>query len=61
MSAADPGRFTDLVMTGTAADIAALTSAARQAGALVYRSAPQPAGPGDPRIRVLIRLHLHHR
>lgn len=58
---ANPARFTDLVITGSVAEIAALTGLAREAGALVYRSAPQPAGPGDPRLRVLIRLNLHHR
>ena len=57
----DAARFTDLVITGAATDIAELTRAAHQAGVLVYRSAPQPAGSNDRRVKVFLRLHLHHR
>jgi fructose-1,6-bisphosphatase/inositol monophosphatase family enzyme len=56
----DLTKYTDLVIVGTGEDIAALTAIARAAGALVYRTAPRPAGPNDPRHRVLLRLHLHH-
>ncbi|MFC7547174.1 hypothetical protein [Plantactinospora sp. GCM10030261] len=56
----NPADFTDLIVTATGDDIAALTDLARRAGVLVYRSTPRPAGRNDPRHRVLIRLHLHH-
>lgn len=58
-TAATSTRVLDLVLVGTAEDIAALTAIARHAGALVFRSAPAPAG--DDRQRVFLRLHLHHR
>ncbi|MEV7227278.1 hypothetical protein AB0M79_09685 [Polymorphospora sp. NPDC051019] len=61
MKATDPARFTDMVITATGEDIAVFTEIARQAGVLVYRSAPRPAGPGDHRQRVQFRLHMHHR
>ncbi|TDC37095.1 hypothetical protein [Micromonospora sp. KC213] len=56
-----PTRVLDLVLIGDGEDIAALTAIARNAGALVYRSAPTAAGPNDDRQRVFLRLHLHHR
>ena len=61
MRTTNPGRFTDLSVTGVGEDITELIHAAHRAGVLVQHTAPQPAGPGDPRVRVLIRLHLHHR
>ena len=60
-TATDPARYTDLVITGIRADITELINAAYRAGVLVSSTAPQPAGPGDRRIRISIRLHLHHR
>jgi hypothetical protein len=56
---ASPAQFTDLTVTGTGEDIAALTFVARRAGVLVHRSAPRPAGPGDPRQHATFRLRLH--
>ncbi|MGR6320360.1 hypothetical protein Q2K19_24055 [Micromonospora soli] len=56
-----PTRVLDLVLVGTGEDIAALTTIARHAGVLVFRSAPTAAGPHDNRQRVFLRLHLHHR
>ena len=57
----NPAQFTDLAVVGTGEDIAALTAIARRAGVLVHRSAPRPAGPGDPRQHATFRLRLHHR
>ncbi|OKI42298.1 hypothetical protein [Micromonospora sp. CB01531] len=54
-----PTRVLDLVLVGTGEDIAALTTIAHHAGALVFRSAPTRAD--DGRQRVFLRLHLHHR
>lgn len=54
-----PSRVLDLVLVGSGEDIAALTTIARHAGALVFRSAP--AATDDGRQRVFLRLHLHHR
>ncbi|SCG80632.1 hypothetical protein GA0070609_6553 [Micromonospora echinaurantiaca] len=54
-----PTRVLDLVLVGTGEDIAALTAIARNAGALIFRSAPTAAD--DGRQRVFLRLHLHHR
>ncbi|WP_428963450.1 hypothetical protein [Micromonospora fluostatini] len=56
-----PTRVLDLVLIGDGEDIAALTAIARRSGALVFRSAPTPAGEHDNRQRVFLRLHLHHR
>ncbi|MGS2620029.1 hypothetical protein ACVCAH_37000 [Micromonospora sp. LZ34] len=56
-----PTRVLDLVLVGTDEDIAALTTIARHAGVLVFRSAPTAAGPHDNRQRVFLRLHLHDR
>ena len=50
---------TELWLVGTPAEIAILTRAARRSTALVYRSAPQPMGGDDPRIRVYLRLKPH--
>ncbi|NJC10513.1 hypothetical protein F4558_000339 [Micromonospora profundi] len=58
---ATPTRVLDLVLIGDGEDIAALTAIARHAGALVFRTAPTPAGENDDRQRVFLRLHLHHR
>ena len=58
---ANPALFTNLIVTGTGEDIAALTLIARRAGVLVHRSAPRPAEPGDPRQHATFRLRLHHR
>ena len=52
--------FTELWLVGTGDQVAALTTAARTAGALVYQSAPTPMGGTDPRLRVYLRLYLHH-
>ncbi|MFY1675065.1 hypothetical protein ACN27G_34865 [Plantactinospora sp. WMMB334] len=57
----DLTRYTDLDITGHPDDITELVTAARDARVLVFSSAPRPANPGDPRVRVKIRLHLHHR
>ncbi|MER6590795.1 hypothetical protein ABT214_02790 [Micromonospora purpureochromogenes] len=54
-----PTRVLDLVLIGDGEDIAALTTIARQRGALIFRSAPIAAD--DGRQRVFLRLHLHHR
>ncbi|MEV5694197.1 hypothetical protein [Micromonospora globbae] len=54
-----PTRVLDLVLTGSGEDIAALTAIARDAGALVFRTAPTRTD--DGRQRVFLRLHLHHR
>ncbi|SCG76005.1 hypothetical protein GA0070609_5195 [Micromonospora echinaurantiaca] len=54
-----PTRVLDLVLVGTGEDIAALTAIARNAGTLIFRSAPTAAD--DGRQRVFLRLHLHHR
>jgi hypothetical protein len=51
--------YTELWMVGTGDQIAALTTAARTTGTLVYQSAPTPMGGTDPRQRVYIRLNLH--
>jgi hypothetical protein len=51
--------FTELWLVGTGDEITALTTAARNAGTLVYQSAPQPMGGTDPRHRVYLRLYLH--
>ncbi|MEU8430399.1 hypothetical protein [Micromonospora sp. NPDC048887] len=56
-----PTRVVDLVLVGTGEDVAALTAITRNAGVLVFRSAPTAAGPHDDRQRVFLRLHLHHR
>jgi hypothetical protein len=52
----DLSHFTDLTVVGTGEDIAALTRIAQRGNALVYRSAPERAGPGDPRVRFRLRL-----
>ncbi|WP_233562891.1 hypothetical protein [Micromonospora musae] len=52
-------RVLDLVLTGDGEDIAALTTIARNAGALIFRTAPTATD--DGRQRVFLRLHLHHR
>lgn len=57
----DLAHYTDLTVTGHHDDITELVRAAHLAGVLVHWTAPQPAGYGDPRVRALIRLHLHHR
>ena len=48
--------FTDLTITGTRAEVDQLRALAYASGRLVYMSAPRPAGPDDPRLRVVIRL-----
>ncbi len=50
------GLFTDLTIVGTAAEVDQLRALAYQSGRLVYMSEPRPAGPDDPRLRVVIRL-----
>ena len=52
--------FTDLTIISTPVDIETLIAIARYAGLLVSRSAPQPAGRDDPRVRVSIRLQLRN-
>lgn len=54
-----PTRVLDLVLIGTGEDVAALTAITRNAGVLIFRSAPTPTS--DGRQRVFLRLHLHHR
>ncbi len=54
----DISEFTDIVLIGTAEQVAALSHIAKAAGALVYRSAPRPMGGTDPRLRVHLRLNL---
>ncbi len=51
-------RFTDLIIVGTYDDVLDLADAVTAAGVLVHRTAPKPAGPDDPRIRVSFRLRL---
>ncbi|RKN24137.1 hypothetical protein D7147_03855 [Micromonospora musae] len=58
-TAAPVTRVLDLVLTGDGEDIAALTTIARNAGALIFRTAPTATD--DGRQRVFLRLHLHHR
>ncbi len=48
--------FTDLTIVGTRAEVDQLRALAYTSGRLVHMSAPRPAGPGDPRLRVVIRL-----
>lgn len=48
--------LTELVLTGTPAEIAVLTDAARRSGRLVHTIGPAPVGGRDPRHR--IRLFL---
>jgi hypothetical protein len=57
----DSARFTDLTIVGTHDDVLALADVIDRAGVLVHRTAPKPAAPDDPRLRVTFRLHLHHR
>ena len=48
--------FTDLIAIGTREDIDHLRALAGASDRLVRMSTPQPAGPQDPRLRIVIRL-----
>ncbi|SCL36823.1 hypothetical protein GA0074692_4459 [Micromonospora pallida] len=51
-----PRRFTELVVTGTRAEIDAVQTMARHCGRLVFMSAPAPVSAADPRLRIVVRL-----
>ncbi|HZO66238.1 MAG TPA: hypothetical protein VFB74_14635 [Kribbellaceae bacterium] len=57
MTTNHPAALTELTLTGTPAEVSALTSIAARSGRLVHQTRPQPMAGADPRIR--IRLFLH--
>ena len=48
--------LTELMLTGTPAEVAALTRLARASGRLIHTTRPTPMGGTDPRIRVRLFL-----
>ncbi|HZO63802.1 MAG TPA: hypothetical protein VFB74_02260 [Kribbellaceae bacterium] len=48
--------LTELVLTGTPAEVALLADIAARSGRLVHTSTPKPMGGTDPRIRIRLLL-----
>ncbi|GIG03248.1 hypothetical protein [Catellatospora citrea] len=52
-----PEPYTEITLIGSAREVEILVEAARWSGRLVWAKHPQPVAPGDPRMRVSLRLN----